>query len=63
MLGTETGVTIKTLLDESVAMGAAWHVAAEGLELKTMIIACNLGGWKFLWGNFFQGIKNLAFFD
>jgi hypothetical protein len=44
MLGTETGVTIKTLLDESVAMGAAWHVAAEGLELKTMILLCNLGG-------------------
>jgi hypothetical protein len=46
MLGTDKGVTIKTRFDESVAMGAAWHVGAEGLELKTMILSCNLGGWS-----------------
>jgi hypothetical protein len=68
MLGTDTGVTIKTRFDESVAMGAAWHVVAgEGLELKTMILSCCLGGWlmtnKFQWGNFFQGTKKLVFFD
>jgi hypothetical protein len=46
LLGTITGVTIKTHFDEKVAMGAAWHVLlTEGLEQKTMILSYNLGGW------------------
>jgi hypothetical protein len=41
MLGADTCVTIKTLIEENFAMGAAWHVGAEGLELETMILSCN----------------------
>jgi hypothetical protein len=32
MLGADTCVTIKTLIEEKVTMGAAWHVGM--LELK-----------------------------
>jgi hypothetical protein len=36
MLGADTSMTIKTLIEEKVAIGAAWH--AEGLELETMML-------------------------
>ena len=38
MLGAGTSVTIKTLIEEKVAIGAAWHDGPEGLELKTMML-------------------------
>jgi hypothetical protein len=38
MLGADTGVTIKTLIEEKVAIGAAWHAGPEGLELETMML-------------------------
>jgi hypothetical protein len=50
-LGTETYVRIQTLVEDKVAVGAGWHVAAEGLELETMMLLCviqgvTLGGWR-----------------
>ncbi len=38
MLGADTCVTIKTLIEEKVAIGAAWHAGPEGLELETMML-------------------------
>jgi hypothetical protein len=38
MLGAGTSVTIKTLIEEKVAIGAAWHDRPEGLELETMML-------------------------
>jgi hypothetical protein len=38
MLGAGTSVTIKTLIEEKVAIGAAWHDGPEGLELETMML-------------------------
>jgi hypothetical protein len=34
------------LFEEKVAIGAAWHVGAEGLELKNMILSYKLGEWS-----------------
>jgi hypothetical protein len=38
MLGADTSVTIKTLIEEKVAIGAAWHAGPEELELETMML-------------------------
>ncbi len=38
MLGADTSEAIKTLIEEKVAIGAAWHDGPEGLELETMML-------------------------